>query len=196
MSPDMFMLTAILLAAAYLAGSVNFSILLFGILGKNDPRDRFSGTAGTTNVYRQAGMFWAGVVLILDLGRAIAVSWAALHLIPQDYVPWIGLALICGNRYPCFHGFRGGKGVANYLGFTAMISPIAALLSALAWLGTYAIFRIPFIASFSMVLVLAFGTVIACDNNTTASLGVIATALFIFHNHRRNIAGLFRKTGQ
>ncbi|HYA13651.1 MAG TPA: glycerol-3-phosphate acyltransferase, partial [Syntrophales bacterium] len=75
------MIMAILLLAAYIAGSVNFSILLFKMLGRDDPRYHFSGTAGTTNVYRQAGMLWAGVILLLDLARAVAVSWAALHFL-------------------------------------------------------------------------------------------------------------------
>jgi len=182
---------AILLPAAYIAGSVNFSILLFRMLGRDDPRYHFSGTAGTTNVYRQAGLFWAGVVLLLDLGRALAVSWAALYLLPINYVPWVGLALILGNRFPCFHQFRGGKGVASYLGFTAIISPYSAAFSALVWVGVYGIVRIPFIASFFMTFVLMVGTIIICGYQALATAGAIATALFIFYNHRQNVIELF-----
>ncbi|MCX5845946.1 MAG: glycerol-3-phosphate acyltransferase [Deltaproteobacteria bacterium] len=182
---------AILLPAAYIAGSVNFSILLFRMLGRDDPRYHFSGTAGTTNVYRQAGLFWAGVVLLLDLGRALAVSWAALYLLPINYVPWVGLALILGNRFPCFHQFRGGKGVASYLGFTAIISPYSAAFSALVWVGVYGIVRIPFIASFFMTFVLMVGTIIICGYQALATAGAIATALFIFYNHRQNVVELF-----
>jgi len=182
---------AILLPAAYIAGSVNFSILLFRMLGRDDPRYHFSGTAGTTNVYRQAGLFWAGVVLLLDLGRALAVSWAALYLLPINYVPWVGLALILGNRFPCFHQFRGGKGVASYLGFTAIISPYSAAISCLVWVGVYGIVRIPFIASFFMTFVLMVGTIIICGYQALATAGAIATALFIFYNHRQNVVELF-----
>ena len=182
---------AILLPAAYIAGSVSFSILLFRMLGRDDPRYHFSGTAGTTNVYRQAGLFWAGVVLLLDLGRALAVSWAALYLLPINYVPWVGLALILGNRFPCFHQFRGGKGVASYLGFTAIISPYSAAFSALVWVGVYGIVRIPFIASFFMTFVLMVGTIIICGYQALATAGAIATALFIFYNHRQNVIELF-----
>ena len=185
--------TAILLALAYIAGSVNFSILLFRMLGRDDPRYHFSGTAGTTNVYRQAGVFWAGVVLLLDLGRALAVSWAALYLLPINYVPWVGLALILGNRFPCFHQFHGGKGVASYLGFTAIILPCSAAISCLVWVGVYGIVRIPFIASFFMTLVLMVGTIIACGYQAAASIGTIITAMFIFYNHRQNVVELFSK---
>jgi glycerol-3-phosphate acyltransferase PlsY len=185
---NMLILMAILLPAAYIAGSVNFSILLFRILGKDDPRYQFSGAAGTTNVYRQAGLFWAGVVFLLDSGRALAVSWAAMYLLPAGYVPWIGLALVLGNRFPCFHQFRGGKGVASYLGFTALISPLSAAFSAIVWLGVYGILRIPYIASIFMTFVLMVGTIIACGYQTAATAGTVATALFIFFNHRQNMA--------
>ena len=111
---------------AYLAGSVNFAILLFKALGKDDPRAGFSGNPGATNVYRQAGYFWAVLVLTLDMSRALGVAFIALHLVPLVLVPWAGLGLILGNRFPCLHGLRGGKGVANYLGFTMIIAPVAA----------------------------------------------------------------------
>jgi len=185
------MRTAILLAVVYLAGSVNFSILLFHWLGKGDPRQQFSGNAGVTNVYRQAGWLWAAAVLILDLGRALLVAWTALQVMETAPVPWAGLALVLGNRFPCFHQFRGGKGVAGYLGFTILISPLAAGLSALAWVGVYGIVRIPFIASFFMIAVLAGGTIIAGGCNAVATSGAVATALFIYYNHKQNFAALF-----
>ena len=186
------MKTASLLVVAYLAGSVNFSILLFRWLAKGDPRQHFSGNAGVTNVYRQAGRLWAAVVLILDLGRALLVAWTALQVMETALVPWASLAFVLGNRFPCFHQFRGGKGVAGYLGFTILISPLAAGLSALAWLVVYGIVRTPFIASFFMIAVLAGGTIIAGDYHTVATSGAVATALFIYYNHKQNIAALFR----
>jgi len=187
------MIAAMLILTSYIAGSINFSIILFRIFGKGDPRDQFSGNAGVTNVYRQAGMFWAGIILVLDLGRACLISEAALQLLPTPFVPWMGMALIFGNRFPCFHRFRGGKGVASYLGFTAIFSPLSALLSTLVWLAAYGIFRIPFIASFFMAIVLMTGTIIACGYDPCASAGTITTTLFIFYNHRQNASALFSK---
>lgn len=187
------MMMAILMVAGYLTGSVNFPILLFRMSGRDDPRYHFSGNAGVTNVYRQAGLFWAGVILLLDVGRAFIVSGAALYLLPIRYVPWVGLALILGNCFPCFHQFRGGKGVASYLGFTAMISPLSAISSVLVWLVAYGIVRIPFIASFCMTALLMVGTIIAVGHHWGATGGVIATALLIFSNHRRNVLELFRR---
>lgn len=178
---------------SYLAGSVNFSILLFRFLGKGDPRKSHSGNAGVTNVYRLAGPVWAAVVLILDVGRAVAVALIASWALPQEQVPWAGLALVAGNSYPCFHRFRGGKGVANYLGFTAVVTPAGAAVSALAWVLVYLVRRTPFIASFAMIAVLALGTIAACDYNGTAAAGAIVTALFIVFNHRKNIMDMMER---
>ncbi len=176
-----------LLLLSYLIGSINFAILLLRLLGKEDPRTQFSGNAGTTNVYRQAGRGWAAVVLLLDAGRAIAFAALALDLLPFDFVPWIGFALVAGNRFPCFHGFRGGKGVAGYLGFTALISPWAAALSCFIWVIVHRIVRIPFIASFFMILTLGAGVVAASGGEAAPIAGTAATVLLIVFNHRKNI---------
>ena len=177
----------LLAIAAYLAGSVNFSIILFKILGKEDPRNKFSGNPGATNVYRQAGRLWAIVVLLLDMGRAIAVAIAAIAFLAPQYVPLTGLALILGNRFPCFHGFEGGKGVANYLGFTAAITPAAAGIAALAWGLVYVIARKPFLSSFAMVFVLAAGTMHVYRFEPLAVTGIAATALLIYVSHKQNV---------
>lgn len=179
-----------LLLISYLAGSVNFSILLFRILGKGDPRTSYSGNAGVTNVYRIAGPLWAAVVLILDVGRAVAVALFASFALSPGQVPWSGLALVAGNRYPCFHQFQGGKGVANYLGFSAVITPAGAIISAIAWVMVYLMKRTPFIASFAMIAVLALGTIIACGHTPGAVAGSLATMLFIIFNHRKNITDM------
>jgi glycerol-3-phosphate acyltransferase PlsY len=92
-----------------------------------------------------------------------------------------------GNSFPCLHGFRGGKGVANYLGFTALIAPWAALIAATIWLIVYGIVRITFIPSFFMVFILACGQAYVLDWNFNAVSGAFATFLLILFNHRKNI---------
>ncbi|HNW28845.1 MAG TPA: glycerol-3-phosphate acyltransferase [Spirochaetota bacterium] len=177
----------ILIIVSYLAGSVNFSILLFMFLGKGDPRKSHSGNAGVTNVYRIAGPPWAAAVLILDVGRAVIVGLLAGYALTPGQVPWAGLALVIGNRYPCFHQFRGGKGVANYLGFSAAVTPAGAVVSAITWVLVYLVRRAPFIASFAMIAVLGMGTIVACDYRPAALAGTVITVLFIIFNHRKNI---------
>ncbi len=184
------MMPLLLFITAYLAGSVNFSILVSKLTRKGDPRDSFSGNPGMTNVYRQSGFVMAAAVLLLDMGRSLAVAMLAAMLLPYGWVPWIGFGLIVGNRYPCFHGFRGGKGVANYLGFTLYTAPYAVLLSALAWLLCFACFRIPSIGSFVMVLILAGATMAHGGYQFWSCAGAVLTVLFIMYGHRQNIREL------
>ncbi|MBN1470217.1 MAG: glycerol-3-phosphate acyltransferase [Syntrophaceae bacterium] len=172
----------------YLAGSVNFAIIFFKLTGRKDPRLSYSGNAGTTNVYRQAGIFWATFVFLLDIGRAMAVAVVALYFLEKPLLPWAGFFLVLGNSFPCFHGFRGGKGVANYLGFTVIIAPWAALVSAVVWLIIYGIARTTFIASFFMIFILACGQTLTLNWQISAITGALATFLLIVFNHRKNIS--------
>ena len=174
-------------AAAYVAGSVNVAILVFRVTGRTDPRLHGSGNPGATNVYRQAGPTWAAVVLLLDMGRAMAVAALARWLLVMPPVPWVGLALIAGNRFPCFHRFRGGKGVANYLGFTLILAPVWAVAGGLAWGTAFALWRTPFIASFALVGCLAAGNMAATGVTGTGAAGVLATTVFIVLCHHRNM---------
>jgi len=173
--------------AAYLAGSVNFAIIFFKLSGRGDPRLRFSGNAGTTNVYRQAGMGWATFIFLLDLSRAMAVAVVACYYLKVSLLPWAAFCLILGNSFPCFHGFRGGKGVANYLGYTLLVAPWAAVASAVVWLVAYGVFRVTFMASFFMVFVLALGHAHHGLWKLDAASGALASLLLIIFNHRVNI---------
>ena len=180
----------LMLLLAYFTGSINFAIILLGLLGQEDPRMKFSGNAGTTNVYRQAGIVWAAVVLLLDAGRAVGLAALALYLLPASQVAWVGMALVTGNRFPCFHRFQGGKGVASCLGFTILLAPWGAVLSCLVWVAVYGIARIPFVASFCMVFVLGGSAVLAGGAEVISIAGTVATVLLIFLNHRKNIVVL------
>jgi glycerol-3-phosphate acyltransferase PlsY len=179
--------TLVILLTAYVVGSVNFSILLFKVLGRNDPRQKFSGNAGATNVYRQAGPFWAATVLAADMARAGLIAALAVHFLARSYVSWVGLALILGNHFPCFHHFNGGKGVANYLGFCAFLTPFWAIFAVCGWAITFYITRTPFLASFTLVAILSMGTIAFGWPNFFAVAGTLSTGLLIIYSHRRNI---------
>lgn len=175
------------LLLAYLAGSLNAAIVVLRLLGKGDPRQAFSGNAGTTNVYRLAGRGWAALVLLIDLGRGAALAALGMAFFGAAEIPWIGLALVIGNRFPCFHRFRGGKGVAGYLGFVLPIAPITAGVSCLAWVLVHRISGQPFIASGVMVLMLAGGVGGALGLDTATVAGTTATATLILLGHRHNL---------
>ena len=182
--------------ATYLAASINFSIILFKALGKGDPRDNFSGNAGTVNVTRQLGKLWGLLILLLDVGRAGAIAQVGVWLLPATVVPVLGFILAVGNQKPLFHGFRGGKGVASYLGFTAFISPGLAGGSCLAWIFAYGLFRQPFIGSLFMITVLGLGTIIHYSWAWPVVTGAGLTMALISQAHKTNIVAYGKKFGK
>lgn len=171
---------------AYLVTSLNWAILVLRLLGRGDPRTSASGNPGTSNVYRLAGPFWAGVVLLLDLGRAGLVAWAALRLFPPAHAPLVGLALVLGNRFPVWHRFRGGKGVAGYLGFGAVLHPLAAVLSCVSWVLVWAMGRVHYVGSIAMVAALAGGVVLRCGWGAAPLTATVVTLCLIVLGHARN----------
>jgi glycerol-3-phosphate acyltransferase PlsY len=78
--------------------------------------------------------------------------------------------------------------VANYLGFTTIITPLAAGISALAWLVTFALFRIPFVGSFVMVFILGAGTLRVCNFDPLSTAAVLASVALIYFGHKRNVS--------
>jgi len=181
-----------LTASAYFLGSINFAIVVMKFAGRGDPRTKFSGNAGATNVYRQAGLFWAAVVLLLDFGRALIFSFVSIQWNGETLAPWVVLFLLLGNRFPCFHQFKGGKGVGSYLGFTAALSPLSSALSCLVWVAAYSVFSVPFIASLGMIFILSAGFMIAVSWDTSAVIGIGLTTMLLLANHWPNIKHHFR----
>jgi glycerol-3-phosphate acyltransferase PlsY len=109
-------------------------------------------------------------------------------------VPLLGFLLVVGNQKPLFHGFRGGKGVASYLGFTALISPVLAAGSCLVWVLAYGLFHQPFIGSFCMVTVLGLGTIMYYSWTWPAMIGAGLTMALIFQAHKTNIVAYRKKS--
>jgi glycerol-3-phosphate acyltransferase PlsY len=163
--------------------------MLFKLSGKDDPRKSFSGNAGTANVVRQSGYVWGVLILILDVGRAALIVLLAEMVLKDAMSVWVGFFLLLGNRYPVFHDFKGGKGVATYLGFTAAVAPIFAAASCLTWVLVYAFARITFIGSFFMIAVMGFGIMQCYDWAAVALIGTIFSLVLILYAHRSNITG-------
>jgi glycerol-3-phosphate acyltransferase PlsY len=174
-------------AAAYLLGSINFSILLARLLGKPDPRTVGSGNAGATNMARAAGKPAAAAVLALDLARAFAVIWGARWFGLVELAPAMALPLFLGNLYPAFHRFRGGKGVAAAVGAMLAISPAAMLFGGGVFLLSVALFRRVSIGSILMCL--SYPLWFALFDGTPAELATAGVfGLVVIATHRTNIA--------
>jgi glycerol-3-phosphate acyltransferase PlsY len=191
------MLFLLLLLLAYIIGSVNMALWVSRWADAPDPRDAYSRNPGATNVYRHAGPWWGLLVVMLEAVKAAAVAWIAFRLLPNALVPWVGVALILGNRFPLFHGFRGGKGVANYLGFALALNYMAAIVGIGFWASGIYFTKQPFIGSFLLVTVLTAGMVNALGTSITVLSGAVFNLALIFGLHHENIRGFlspFQKT--
>ena len=126
------MLHALVVALAYLLGSIPFGYLIVRAGGGGDVRETGSGGTGATNVTRRAGKGAGLLTLALDaLKGAAAVFIARLVLTERFGVDWwvsaSAVAAVAGHVFPVWLNFRGGKGVATGLGVFAMLAPLALL---------------------------------------------------------------------
>jgi len=123
------MLPTLVVAAAYLVGSIPFSFLVARAFGVADVRRVGSGNVGATNVLRSAGRKAGGLALLLDAAKGAAASLLAMSLAPDQELTWAlaAVAAVLGHMYPVWLRFQGGKGVATGLGAFAPLSPTAAL---------------------------------------------------------------------
>ena len=120
----------VMVPIAYLIGSIPFGLLAGKLVAKVDIREYGSGKIGMTNVLRTAGITTAAVVLLLDMGKAVAGVVIARLLFDSGGVEAAAaLAVIFGHNWPVFIGFRGGRGTASGWGGLLILSPIAAVIA-------------------------------------------------------------------
>ncbi|MDR0634221.1 MAG: glycerol-3-phosphate 1-O-acyltransferase PlsY [Azoarcus sp.] len=125
----------LLLAAAYLVGSVPFAIVSSALFGLQDPRSYGSGNPGATNVLRSGSKGAAVLTLAGDCFKGWLAVWAATALgFDTVAAALAGLAAFVGHVFSVFLRFKGGKGVAAALGVLAGIDPIIALACLGVWL--------------------------------------------------------------
>ena len=105
----------LIIAAAYLLGSVPFGLILARLAGAGDIRKIGSGNIGATNVLRTGKKGLALLTLLLDGGKGLAAVFVAAFFAPES-VPFAGVAALAGHIFPVWLGFKGGKGVATSLG--------------------------------------------------------------------------------
>lgn len=156
---------------AYLLGSISGAICLCRWLQTSDPLTHGSKNPGATNVLRIAGPKVAIVVLIFDAAKGfLPVLIGHLMGIGGVLLGLVGLAAFAGHCFPIWHRFKGGKGVATFLGVTLAWHPIVGVLVMAVWAFVGAITRYASLASllaaFSTPILLAkfsdFGYVIPC----------------------------------
>ena len=122
-------MTALLVIAAYLIGSIPMAYLVARWTRGVDLRNFGSGNVGSSNVMVAASKRWALPVAVYDIGKGLLAvwlaRWAGLEIAPQFIV---GIAAIAGHNWPVFLGFRGGRGILTSLGVILAFSPLLGLL--------------------------------------------------------------------
>lgn len=121
----------IMAAAAYLIGSVNFSIILSKLIAGKDIRESGSGNAGATNMLRTYGKKMGALTLLLDVLKGVVTVWLVKELSDSITLAYFaGLFVILGHNFPVYFGFKGGKGVATSLGVVLVLDWKAGLIVA------------------------------------------------------------------
>jgi glycerol-3-phosphate acyltransferase PlsY len=179
------------LALGYLFGSIPFGLVLTRLAGKGDVRQVGSGNIGATNVLRTGSRLLAALTLALDCLKATAAIVVAQRLIaPESSVAAAAGALV-GHLYPVWLKFRGGKGVATFLGILIALLPVAAGVYAVIWILVLLTIRISSVA----------GTTAAVSAPITAAIihsplfpMLLGVAVLVLWKHRENILRLRRGT--
>jgi glycerol-3-phosphate acyltransferase PlsY len=138
-NPQLELLLALLIG--YLLGSLPFGFILTRAAGKGDIRAVGSGNIGATNVLRTGSRWLAAATLVLDALKATAAVLIARALLPGTETFAAAGALI-GHLYPVWLRFRGGKGVATYLGLLIPLLWPAAIIYAVVWVAALFLIRI------------------------------------------------------
>ena len=188
------LLTVALIIAAYCLGSVASAVVVCRMLGIADPREVGSGNPGATNVLRHGGRKAAAIALLGDAGKGI-VPVVAGHLlgITPPVLTLVATAAFLGHLFPVFYQFRGGKGVATFIGVNLALSPWLGLSFVGVWLAVAALTRY---SSLSALVATACTPAAAWWlGQPPAAVGLFALmATLVFWRHRRNITNLVNGT--
>jgi len=190
---------------SYLSGSIPFGLILTKFLSGKDVRKIGSGNIGATNVLRTGNKFLAATTLILDILKGYIPVAITQNYFPE-YIQLSALLAFLGHIFPFWLKFKGGKGVATYLGILLALSYSLGFLFIFTWIVVSLIFRYSSLSSmFSSltVLVVTFfreNAVKAINPDLIFADGIILI-LFIFFiliifTHRKNISNLRNRTEQ
>ncbi|QNH32833.1 glycerol-3-phosphate 1-O-acyltransferase PlsY [Aminobacter sp. MDW-2] len=194
--PDDIFPTAmhVLIAAAvfgYALGSIPFGLLLTRAAGLGDVRKIGSGNIGATNVLRTGNKKLAAATLLLDaLKGTVAVIIAARW--SHDAALAAGLGAFIGHLYPIWLGFKGGKGVATYLGVLFGLSGLGALAFAVTWLLVAFVSRYSSLAALTAAIVVPIALYMIDMPKAAGLLALMS--LIVFIRHRANISRLLAGT--
>lgn len=171
--------------AGYLLGSVPFGIVVSRLFGLGDLRQLGSGNIGATNVLRTGNKTAAALTLILDSGKGAATVLIVRALAAEDAVQLAAVAAFLGHCFPIWLRFKGGKGVATFLGILlAYALPLGAAACA-TWLVMAVVLRISSLSALTAALLSPVWAALLGLPEAVAM--TLALATLIFARHRANI---------
>jgi glycerol-3-phosphate acyltransferase PlsY len=185
-SPPLSLIAVAMLG--YLLGSVPFGVVITRMMGLGDLREIGSGNIGATNVLRTGHRGAAAATLILDAAKGAVAVLLARAWVGEDAAQLAGLCAFLGHLYPVWLGFRGGKGVATFLGTLLALAWPVGLAACATWALTAAISRY---SSLSALVAAALAPVwaLVLGQGQVTVLAIALAALVVFR-HTANIARL------
>jgi glycerol-3-phosphate acyltransferase PlsY len=183
---------AVALLIGYLCGSIPFGVILTRLAGTQDLRSVGSGNIGATNVLRTGRKALAAATLLGDMLKGTAAVLIALYLFGRNPALAAGLGAFLGHLFPVWLGFKGGKGVATYIGVLLGLAWPAALAFCAIWLAVAAVTRYSSLAAL-VASAATPGVLLATSSGLEPALfGALTVILWI--THRDNIARLLQGT--
>jgi glycerol-3-phosphate acyltransferase PlsY len=181
----------IVLAAAaigYLLGSVPFGLILTRAAGLGDVRSIGSGNIGATNVLRTGNKKLAAATLLLDALKAAVAAWIVGYFFGEEAAIIAGFFAFLGHLFPVWIGFKGGKGVATYIGTLLGVAPLMVLLFAAVWLAVALTTRYSSLSALVAMLVIPVALWILGAEKIAAVVAVMT--VISFYKHKANISRL------
>ncbi|TRB09691.1 glycerol-3-phosphate 1-O-acyltransferase PlsY [Agrobacterium tumefaciens] len=188
-APALLALAALI---GYLLGSIPFGLILTRMAGLGDVRKIGSGNIGATNVLRTGNKKLAAATLLLDALKGTAAVLVANALWGYEASLVAGFFAFLGHLFPVWLGFKGGKGVATYIGVLLGAAPLMMLAFALIWLATAFITRYSSLSALLAMLVIPVALWILGPEKT--ALLVTLLSVISWWKHRENIARLLAGT--
>jgi acyl phosphate:glycerol-3-phosphate acyltransferase len=183
------------LAAAvvgYLLGSIPFGLILTRAAGLGDVRNIGSGNIGATNVLRTGNKKLAAATLLLDALKATVAALLMRYVAGPEAGAIAGLFAFLGHLFPVWLGFKGGKGVATYMGTLLGVAPLFVLVFAAIWLAVAFIFRYSSLAALTAMLVIPVVLWISGYEKVAAVMAIMS--VISYYKHKTNISRLLSRT--
>ena len=181
----------LIILVSYLFGSIPFGLLLTKIFLKKDIREIGSGNIGATNVLRAGNKILGYSTLVFDILQAV-LPILYIKFFMSDYLYISALSIFIGHVFPIWLRFKGGKGVASYLGILCCLDIFTALIFGVVWISVFVLFK--FSSLSSLLASLTIPIFHFFYNSNSDYYFYFMMFILIFFTHRENIKRLRNNT--